>query len=179
MLEDADIDAAVTTAHVGLFLNHGQCCCASSRLFVQESIYDQFVAKAAAMAKTIRVGPQFESTSQQGPQVDEIQFKSVMRYIDVGKSEGATVLAGGGRALDKGYYVQPTVFGDVTDDMTIAREEVTLPAPAAAWFIVSHHFVQIFGPVMSILKFKTLDEAITRANSSMYTRYRPSFTSFL
>ncbi len=84
------------------------------------------------MAKTIRVGPQFEGTSQQGPQVDEIQFKSVMRYIDVGKSEGATVLAGGGRALDKGYYVQPTVFGDVTDDMTIAREEVTLPAPTPA-----------------------------------------------
>ena len=76
------------------------------------------------MAKTIRVGPQFEGTSQQGPQVDEIQFKSVMRYIELGKSEGAKVVAGGGRALEKGYYVQPTVFADCTDDMTISREEV-------------------------------------------------------
>ncbi len=124
VLEDADIDAAVATAHVGLFLNHGQCCCASSRLFVQESVYDQFVAKAAAMAKGIKVGPQFDGTSQQGPQVDDLQFKSVMRYIELGKSEGAKVLAGGGRALEKGFYVQPTVFADVTDDMTIAREEV-------------------------------------------------------
>ena len=124
VLEDADIDAAVLTAHVGLFLNHGQCCCASSRLFVQESVYDEFVAKAAAMAKGIKVGPQFDGTSQQGPQVDDLQFKSVMRYIELGKSEGAKVLAGGGRALEKGFYVQPTVFADVTDEMTIAREEV-------------------------------------------------------
>ena len=76
------------------------------------------------MAKTIRVGPQFEGTSQQGPQVDEIQFKSVMRYIELGKSQGAKVMAGGDRALAKGFYVQPTVFADVTDEMTIAKEEV-------------------------------------------------------
>lgn len=113
------------TAHVGLFLNHGQCCCASSRLFVQESVYDRFVAKAAEMAKSIRVGPQFDGTSQQGPQVDDLQFKSVMRYIELGKSQGATVLAGGDRHGTKGYYVQPTVFGDVTDEMTIAKEEVS------------------------------------------------------
>jgi len=149
VLEDADIDAAVMTAHVGLFLNHGQCCCASSRLFVHESIYDQFVAKAVEKARAIKVGPQFDGSSQQGPQVDDLQFKSVMRYIQLGKTEGAKVVAGGDRALDKGFYVQPTVFADVTDDMTIAREE-------------------IFGPVMSILKFKTIEEAIERANATMY-----------
>jgi aldehyde dehydrogenase (NAD+) len=130
VLEDADIDAAVMTAHVGLFLNHGQCCCASSRLFVHESIYDQFVAKAVEKARAIKVGPQFDGSSQQGPQVDDLQFKSVMRYIQLGKTEGAKVVAGGDRALDKGFYVQPTVFADVTDDMTIAREEVKFHACA-------------------------------------------------
>jgi acyl-CoA reductase-like NAD-dependent aldehyde dehydrogenase len=88
-------------------------------------VYDRFVAKAAEMAKSIRVGPQFDGTSQQGPQVDDLQFKSVMRYIELGKSQGATVLAGGDRHGTKGYYVQPTVFGDVTDEMTIAKEEVS------------------------------------------------------
>jgi acyl-CoA reductase-like NAD-dependent aldehyde dehydrogenase len=92
---------------------------------VQESVYDRFVAKASEMAKSIRVGPQFDGTSQQGPQVDDLQFKSVMRYIELGKSQGATVLAGGDRHGSKGYYVQPTVFGDVTDEMTIAKEEVS------------------------------------------------------
>ena len=72
VLEDANLDATVMTAHVGLFLNQGQCCCASSRLFVQESVYDQFVTKAAAMAKTTRVGPKFDGNSQQGPQVDDL-----------------------------------------------------------------------------------------------------------
>jgi aldehyde dehydrogenase (NAD+) len=124
VLEDADLDQAVMSAHIGLFLNHGQCCCASSRLFVQESVYDAFVAKATALANSIKVGPQFDAGSQQGPQVDDIQFKSVMRYIELGKSQGAKVMAGGDRALAKGFYVQPTIFADVTDEMTIAKEEV-------------------------------------------------------
>ena len=112
VLDDCDLDQAVTVAHVSLFLNHGQCCCAGSRLYVQESIYDAFVAKAVAMAQAIKVGGPFEGDGsvEQGPQVDDIQFKRVMGYIQKGKDEGATVATGGDRHGSKGYFIQPTVF---------------------------------------------------------------------
>jgi len=149
VLDDADIDVALTYAHVGLFLNQGQCCVASSRLFVHEKIYDKFVAGAVEKAKAIKVGAYDEPGVEQGPQVDDIQFKRVMGYIEKGKSEGATVATGGGRHGTKGYFVQPTVFTDVTDEMTIAKEE-------------------IFGPVMSILKFSSDEEVVERANHTIY-----------
>jgi len=155
---DADMDAAVASAHVGLFLNQGQCCCAGSRIFVEEAAYDEFVAKSAAAAKARTVGPGYAEGSMQGPQVSQEQFDSVMRYIQSGKNEGATCVAGGQRALDKGYFIEPTVFADVEDDMTIAREE-------------------IFGPVMSIFKFKTIDEVIARANDSDYGLAAAVFSS--
>lgn len=149
VLPDADLQQAVEAAHIGLFLNHGQCCCASSRLFVHEDIYDTFVERAAAAAKAWKVGDQFSSSSMQGPLVDKTQFDKVMGYISTGKEQGARLVAGGGRHGEQGYFVEPTVFADVEDDMTIAKEE-------------------IFGPVMSIIKFSDVRDAIKRANASKY-----------
>ncbi len=146
---DADLDAAVEGAYFGLFFNQGQCCCAGSRLFVQESVYDEFVAKVTAKAKARKVGDPFDPTSEQGPQVSQEQFDRVMGYIDAGKKDGAKMLAGGGRVGDKGYFIQPTVFCEVKDEMKIAKEE-------------------IFGPVMSILKFKDVDEVLDRGNRTLY-----------
>lgn len=146
--DDADLDQALGAAHVGLFLNAGQCCCASSRLYVQDGVYDEFVAKAAAAAAARTLGNP-TSGAEQGPQVDDIQFRRILEYIDAGKAEGATLVTGGKRHGSNGYYIEPTVFADVTDEMTIAKEE-------------------IFGPVMSILRFSTLEDAIARANASEY-----------
>jgi aldehyde dehydrogenase (NAD+) len=110
VLDDADLEQALAAAHVGLFLNQGQCCCAGSRIYVQEGIYDEFVEKAVERANAIKLGAYTEEKVEQGPQVDDIQFKRVMGYIEDGKKEGATVATGGDRHGDKGYFVQPTVF---------------------------------------------------------------------
>ena len=146
---DADIDAAVAGAEFGLFFNQGQCCCAGSRLFVEKSIYEPFVEKVVARAKTRKLGDPFDTNTTQGPQVDSDQFQKIMSYIDKGKTEGAQCLTGGSRFGNKGYFIEPTVFGNVTDNMAIARDE-------------------IFGPVLSILPFKDTDEIIERANSTYY-----------
>jgi aldehyde dehydrogenase (NAD+) len=146
---DADLDAAVAGAEFGLFFNQGQCCCAGSRLFVEQSIHDQFVEKVVARAKTRQVGDPFDTNTTQGPQVDSDQFNKIMSYIDRGKSEGATCLTGGNRIGSKGYFIEPTVFSNVRDDMAIARDE-------------------IFGPVMSILPFQSVDELVERANNTFY-----------
>ncbi len=132
---DTDLDEAVEGAHFGLFFNHGQCCCAGSRVFVEEKIYDQFVEKSGARARKRTVGDPFDPQTEQGPQVDQTQFDKVMGYIESGRQEGAKLVCGGERVGDRGYFIQPTVFADVQDDMKIAREE-------------------IFGPVMSIIPFK-------------------------
>ena len=146
---DADLDEAVEGAHFGLFFNQGQCCCAGSRVFVEEKIYDEFVEKSAARAKKRTVGDPFDPETEQGPQVDQAQFEKVMGYIETGRSEGASLVCGGDRVGDHGYFIEPTVFADVRDDMTIAREE-------------------IFGPVMSIIPFKDIEEVIGRANRTPY-----------
>jgi aldehyde dehydrogenase (NAD+) len=146
---DADMDQAIEGSHFALFFNQGQCCCAGSRLFVEEKCYDEFVEKSVARAKKRTVGDPFDSHTEQGPQVDQIQFDKVMGYIESGKHEGAALLAGGVRVGDKGFFVSPTVFADVTDEMKIAQEE-------------------IFGPVMSIIKFRDLEEVVKRANKTMY-----------
>jgi aldehyde dehydrogenase (NAD+) len=146
---DADMDKAIEGAHFALFFNQGQCCCAGSRLFVEEKCYDEFVAKSVERAKKRTVGNPFDKKTEQGPQVDQDQFNKVMGYIEAGKRENAKLLAGGNRVGDKGYFIEPTVFADVQDNMTIAREE-------------------IFGPVMSILKFKDVAEVVERANKSVY-----------
>jgi len=146
---DADMDQAIEGAHFALFFNQGQCCCAGSRLFVEDKCYDEFVEKSVARAKKRTVGNPFDKKTEQGPQVDLDQFNKVMSYIDAGKKEHAKLVAGGNRVGDKGYFIEPTVFSDVKDDMKIAKEE-------------------IFGPVMAILKFKDLEEVTERANKSMY-----------
>ncbi len=146
---DADLDAAVAGAEFGLFFNQGQCCCAGSRLFVEQSVHDKFVDKMLTSAKARRLGDPFDPNTTQGPQVDSDQFHKIMSYIDKGKSEGATCLTGGSRFGNKGYFIEPTIFTGVTDEMAIAKDE-------------------IFGPVMSILPFQGMDEIITRANSTQY-----------
>ncbi|KAL4457888.1 hypothetical protein ABPG75_012753 [Micractinium tetrahymenae] len=146
--KDVDVDKAVEDAHFALFFNHGQCCVAGSRLFVHEAIYDEFVEKAAARAKSKKVGDPFTDV-EQGPQVDRDQMDKILGYIESGKQQGAKLLAGGSRMGDRGYFVQPTVFADVQDDMKIAQEE-------------------IFGPVQSILKFSSLEEVAQRANNNPY-----------
>ncbi len=146
---DADMDQAIEGAHFALFFNQGQCCCAGSRLFVEAKAYDEFVEKSVARAKKRKVGDPFDPTSEQGPQVDDIQFEKVMSYIVAGKTEGASLVAGGKRVGNRGFFIEPTVFADVKDDMKIAKEE-------------------IFGPVMSIMKFKDIEEVVERSNRTEY-----------
>lgn len=107
-----------------MFANHGQNCCAGSRTFVQEEIYDEFVKQAVEMAKKINVGNPFAPKVDQGPQVDDEMFNKVLGYIESGKSEGAKLETGGKRFGNEGYFIEPTVFSNVTDNMKIAREEV-------------------------------------------------------
>lgn len=149
VFSDADINEAVEGSHFALFFNQGQCCCAGSRVFVEEKIYDEFVQRSAERAKKRRVGDPFDQKTEQGPQVDNDQFNKIMSYIDVGKQEGARMMCGGERVGERGYFVAPTVFADVKDEMKIAQEE-------------------IFGPVMSIMKFKDTDELVDRANKTIY-----------
>jgi aldehyde dehydrogenase (NAD+) len=147
--EDADLVEAAKLAEFGLFFNQGQCCCASSRIFVHEKVYDQFVKLVSDRAKNRKVGDPTKQDTEQGAQVDAEQFNKIMGYIQSGKASGAKLCAGGDRFGDKGFFVQPTVFADVTDNMKIAQEE-------------------IFGPVMSILKFSDYEEVIRRANNTTY-----------
>lgn len=147
--EDADVDTAVELAHLALFFNQGQCCCAGSRTFVHERVYDEFIEKAKALALKRVVGDPFKKGVEQGPQIDSEQFKKILKYIRSGIEGGATLESGGERFGSKGYYIQPTVFSNVQDNMLIAKDE-------------------IFGPVQSILKFKDLDEVIRRANMTRY-----------
>lgn len=149
VLTDVDMDEAATIAHEAVFINHGQTCCAGTRTFVHESIYDKFVKKAKELAEKRKVGDPFDKDTIQGPQIDEEQFQKVLELIDSGKKQGAKLETGGSRIGSKGYFIQPTVFSNVTDDMRIAKEE-------------------IFGPVQQIIKFKTLEEAIERANNTSY-----------
>jgi aldehyde dehydrogenase (NAD+) len=146
---DADLDAAVAGTEFGLFFNQGQCCCAGSRVFVEEKIHDQFVEKLLKRAKARKLGDPFDSETTQGPQVDKDQFDKIMSYIDKGKDSGAKCLTGGKRWGKKGFYIEPTVFDEVTDEMPIATDE-------------------IFGPVLGILPFKKVDEVIERANKTFY-----------
>ncbi|XP_054258454.1 aldehyde dehydrogenase, mitochondrial isoform X2 [Macrosteles quadrilineatus] len=146
---DCDLEQAVEGAHFGLFFNMGQCCCAGSRTFIHESIYDQFVEKSAAFAKQRKVCNPFLPESEQGPVIDGEQHGKILELIESGKKEGARLVAGGSKTGDKGFFIQPTVFADVTDNMRIAKEE-------------------IFGPVQQLLKFKTIDEVIERANNTQY-----------
>ncbi|KAK4568573.1 hypothetical protein RGQ29_004118 [Quercus rubra] len=158
--EDADLDQAVELAHFALFFNQGQCCCAGSRTYVHERVHDEFIEKAKARAVRRVVGDPFKKGVEQGPQIDSEQFEKVLRYIRAGIKSNATLECGGDRFGSKGYFIQPTVFSNVQDDMLIAQDE-------------------IFGPVQSIFKFKDLDEVIRRANATRYGLAAGVFTKNL
>jgi aldehyde dehydrogenase (NAD+) len=146
---DTDLDEAVEGAHIGIFSNQGQVCCAGSRVFVEDSIYDRFVEKSVARARSRVLGDPFDQKTEQGPQVNQAQFEKILGYIDSGKAEGARLACGGERFGNRGYFIQPTVFSCVEDQMKIAREE-------------------IFGPVMSVIRFRDMEEVIERANATIY-----------
>lgn len=151
VFDDADLEQAAKWAHLGIMSNQGQICTATSRILVQDSIYDQFIGLFKdTVAQTSVVGDPFSEDTYQGPQVTKQQFERVLSYISKGKAEGATLLCGGEPKKDtKGFFIAPTVFTDVKDDMTIYREE-------------------IFGPVVVISRFGTEEEAVARANDTTY-----------
>jgi len=150
VFDDANLDNAVKGAITGIFAATGQTCVAGSRLLVQDTIYDEFVAKLVEFAATARLGDPSDSSTQVGPVTTPVQYEKILSYIEIAKQEGAECLLGGGPAEGAGeWFVQPTIFGNVTNDMRIAQEEV-------------------FGPVLSILKFKDDEEAISIANDIMY-----------
>jgi acyl-CoA reductase-like NAD-dependent aldehyde dehydrogenase len=152
VLPDADLDAAIRGATTGIFYGKGEVCAAGSRLLVDRSIKSEFIDKVAARAKKMTPGDPLDPKTRLGAISSKKQLETDLRYIEVAKKEGATLVAGGGRAdigTGKGYFLQPTVFDGVTPEMTIAREE-------------------IFGPVLAAIEFADLDEAIARANQSSY-----------
>ncbi|XP_014679716.1 PREDICTED: retinal dehydrogenase 1-like, partial [Priapulus caudatus] len=146
---DADLDEAVLVSHKNLFANMGQCCTAASRTYVQDGIYDEFVRRSVDLAKKRSIGDPFCGDVENGPQINRAQFDKVLELIESGKKQGAKMECGGGRHGNKGYFIQSTVFSNVTDDMRIAKEE-------------------IFGPVQQIIKFNSIDEVIKRANNTTY-----------
>jgi aldehyde dehydrogenase (NAD+) len=146
---DCDFEQTVATSLEGVYMNAGQCCCAGTRLLVQDTIYDKFINRLAELATQRKIGNPFNDETEQGPVIDEEQFNRIMDYIKVGKQEGARLVAGGYQVGDKGYFIAPTIFVDVDDNMRISKEE-------------------IFGPVLVVEKFSSMDEAIEKANNTNY-----------
>ncbi|XP_018595102.2 retinal dehydrogenase 2 [Scleropages formosus] len=146
---DADLDIAVEQAHQGVFFNNGQCCTSGSRVYVEEPIYEEFVRRSVERTKRRVVGSPFDPTTEQGPQISKEQQNRVLEFIQSGINEGARLECGGKALGLKGFFIEPTIFSNVSDDMRIAKEE-------------------IFGPVQQIMKFKTIEEVIERANNSDY-----------
>jgi aldehyde dehydrogenase (NAD+) len=149
---DADMEAAVRGAMTGIFYNKGEVCAAGSRLFLEQSIHDEFMSKLTDRVKTFKVGDPMDKATRMGPVVSKAQMETVLGYIEAGKREGAQLVAGGQRASvgnGKGYYVEPTIFDGVSNSMTIAREE-------------------IFGPVLSVIPFKSVEEGIAQGNATSY-----------
>jgi aldehyde dehydrogenase (NAD+) len=151
---DSDLEQAVAGAMMGIFYNQGQVCCAGSRLFVEESVKDQFVSQLSERAGKIAVGDPMNKATQMGPQVSAEQLDRIKGYVDIARSEGAAVVAGGGLPrldgpFEKGFFFTPTIFADVRNDMRVAQEE-------------------IFGPVVSVITFKDEDDLIRQANDTIY-----------
>ncbi|MBT7590648.1 MAG: aldehyde dehydrogenase family protein [Candidatus Scalindua sp.] len=146
---DSDIESAVDGAMTGIFFNQGEVCCAGSRLFLERSIHDEFVDKLSNKAANMRVGNPEDAGTQMGAQVSKEQLDKILGYIDVGKQEGAKLVTGGERCGEKGYFIRPTIFDAVDNNMKIAREE-------------------IFGPVVSALTFDDVDEVVRQGNLSVY-----------
>ena len=149
IMNDANIDDAVAWSCFGINFNHGQCCCAGSRVYVQAGIYDEFEKKLLAKYKSINVGDPFKQNTFQGPQVSQLQYDRIMAMIESGKQEGGKILTGGERHGSEGYFIEPTIFTGVNHDAKIAREE-------------------IFGPVLVLQKFEDEAELMKIANDSIY-----------
>ncbi|KAL4968485.1 Aldehyde/histidinol dehydrogenase [Aspergillus stella-maris] len=146
---DANIDNALSWVNFGIYCNHGQACCAGSRILVHEGIYETFLERFKQRAQQNKLGDPFAPDTFQGPQVSKAQFDRIMNYIDQGKAAGATLETGGQRYGERGYYIQPTIFSNVKEDMSIVREE-------------------IFGPVCTVQSFRDEDEAVRLANNTEY-----------
>ena len=150
---DCDWEMAMDGVQLGILFNQGQVCCAGSRVFVQEDIYDRFVKEAVERFNKVKVGLPWEEDTQMGSQINKGHLRKILEYVEIGKEEGAKVLCGGEAftddGLEKGAFLRPTLLGDVTNDMRVAKEE-------------------IFGPVACIIKFKTEDEVIAMANDSEF-----------
>jgi aldehyde dehydrogenase (NAD+) len=146
---DSDIDSAVDGAMTGIFFNQGEVCCAGSRLFLEESIHDEFVEKLSNKAANMCVGNPEDTGTQMGAQVSREQFDKILGYIDTGKQEGAKLVTGGERCGERGYFIRPTIFDAVDNNMKIAREE-------------------IFGPVVSAITFDDVSEVVRQGNLSIY-----------
>src|ERR687884_53099 len=151
---DADIEQAVNGAMMGIFFNQGQVCCAGSRLFLDERVKDEFLERFKEKAVRVKVGDPMDKATQMGPQVSEEQLNRIKSYVDIARAEGASVLAGGRPPqlegdFQKGYFFQPTIFGDVQNTMRVAQEE-------------------IFGPVVSVITFKDEADLIRQANETIY-----------
>ena len=146
---DADLDSAVRGATNGIFFNKGEVCTAGSRLFIEDGLHDAFLDRLQSQTAKLLQGDPLDPKTRVGPQVSETQMKQVLAYVDKGRSEGARLVCGGDRPAVRGYFVRPAIFADVRPDMTIAREE-------------------IFGPVLSVIRFKSLDEVLDAANDSLY-----------
>jgi phenylacetaldehyde dehydrogenase len=146
---DADLEGAIAGAANGIFFNHGQCCNAGSRLYVQNQIFDDVVAGVAEAAKKIKVAPGTDPDSEMGPLISDEQFEKVLGYLDSGKTDGAEAVVGGGRASDRGYFVQPTILTNTSNDMKVVREE-------------------IFGPVVCAIPFDSPEEIVPVANDTSF-----------
>lgn len=153
ILEDADLDLAIPGSLFGVFLHAGQLCESGTRLFVPNSIYDDVIDRLVALTKTLKVGHQLDMNTSVGPVISQAQKDTILSYIETGKAEGARLVCGGKEAEVKGgengFFIEPTIFADVTNDMKIAQEE-------------------IFGPVLSVIRYDTVDEAIEMANDTIY-----------
>ncbi|KAF5093612.1 hypothetical protein D0Z00_003960 [Geotrichum galactomycetum] len=146
---DADIGKAIEMTNLGIFYNSGEVCCAGSRIYVQDTIYDKFLQELKVRSEANKVGDPFDPETFQGPQTSKTQLDKILHYIEVGKKDGATLVTGGKRLDRPGYFIAPTVFSDVKEDMQVVKEE-------------------IFGPVVTVSKFSSVDEVIELANNSEY-----------
>ncbi|KAF9531514.1 NAD-dependent aldehyde dehydrogenase [Crepidotus variabilis] len=160
IFDDADLDQAVNWAAHGIFWNHGQACCAGSRIFVQSGIYDEFLKRFSARAAAINVGDPFGKETDQGPQVSQNQYDRIMGYIKSGREEGAKVHFGGERHGKEGYFISPTIFTETKPEMKIVKEE-------------------IFGPVGVVIKFESEKDVIEQANNTEYGLAAAVFTQNL
>jgi acyl-CoA reductase-like NAD-dependent aldehyde dehydrogenase len=149
ILADADLEKAIPMCAIGMFANQGQICAAGTRIVAHRSLYEDVVAGLGEAAAAVRLGDPFDESATMGALINRQQFERVMGYIDIGRQEGARVVAGGDRGLEHGYYVQPTIFADASNSMRIAQEE-------------------IFGPVGTVIPFDEVEEAVRIANDSVY-----------